>query len=187
MRLITTVFASLLSILFFCTCKTQPDVETVYKSLKAGEARIIVSIDGDDFYPDDSRFSGEVTVSPNTVHMNLFDQYESNVIFSLGDEALFAKRPISRPIVVDQPSAGSVMIGRVNDRAKRTGDGFIMTQGDATVESLSDEKVVVRLSGKTGNFNTMRDPKTWKSLEALLVYKRPKLMMRGDTTRSLLY
>lgn len=187
MRTITSIFASLFSVLFFCTCTTQPDVDTVYNSLNDGEARIIVSIDGDDFYKDDSRFKGEVTISPNTIHMNLFDQYESNVMLSLGDEALFAKKPIKRAIVVDQPSAGSVMIGRVKDKAKRTGDGFLMTEGEMTVESLSDEKIVVKLSGRTGNFNTMRDQKTWKSLEGLLVYKRPKIMMRGDATKSLLY
>ncbi|RYF73733.1 MAG: hypothetical protein EOO39_09905 [Cytophagaceae bacterium] len=187
MRAITTVFASLLSVLFLCACSTQPDVDTVFNSLKDGEAKIIVSMDNDDFYPDDSRFNGEVTISPNTIHMNLFDQYESNVMLSLGDEALFATKPIKRAIVVDQPSAGSVMIGRVKDKVKRTGDGFLMTDGDMTVESLSDEKIVIRLSGKTGNFNTMRDQKTWKNLEALLVYKRPKTMMRGDATKSLLY
>lgn len=187
MRTLITIFASLSSILFFSACTTKPDADTVYASLKDGEAKIIVSMDGDDFYPDDSRFKGEVTISPNTIHMNLFDQYESNVMLSLGDEALFAVKPIKRAIVVDQPSAGSVMIGRVKDKVKRTGDGFLMTEGEMTVESLSDEKIVVRLSGKTGNFNTMRDQKTWKSLEGLLVYKRPKIMMRGDSTKALLY
>ncbi|MEZ0538413.1 hypothetical protein [Fibrella arboris] len=177
----------LMTLLLINACTPKPDVDAIYNSLKEGEARLLVNMDGEAFYPEDSRFNGEVTISTNTIHINLFDQHESNVILSFADQTLFAKKPVVRTIMVDNQSAGSVMIGRVRDKKLRTGDGFLMTEGDVTVESLSEEKMVIRLLGKTGNFNTMRDPKTWKSLEGLLVYKRPKIMLRGDAPKSLLY
>ena len=144
-------------------------------------------MDGDEFYPDDSRFKGEVTVAKNSIRLNLFDQFESNVILSLTDESLFSKRPVQRTIDVTNQNAGSLMIGRVRDKKLRTGDGFLMSAGTVTVESLSEQKVVVRFSGMAGNFNTLRDQKTWKKLEGVLVYKRPVIAMRSEAEKALLY
>ncbi|MBO0938016.1 hypothetical protein J2I47_15780 [Fibrella sp. HMF5335] len=168
-------------------CTTQPDPSTIYDSLKNGEAKFIVTMNGAAFYADDSRFKGEVTIAPTALRMNLFDQFESNVILTLSSEDLFAKRPVKRTIQVDNQVAGSVMIGRIRDRRLRTGDGFLMSAGEVTVESLSEQKIVVRLSGKVGNFNTLRDAQTWKRLDGLLVYKRPQLIMQGGAEKSLLY
>ena len=184
MRLLLTYLTVLL---FFSACKTPPDSDTIFASLKNGQARIIVSMDGDDFYPDSSRFKGEVTVAKNSIRLNLFDQLESNVILTLTDENLFAKRPMQRTIDVTNQNAGSVMIGRVRDKKLRTGDGFLMSAGTVTVESISEQKVVVRFSGRAGNFNTLRDQKTWKKLEGLIVYKRPIISMRSEAEKALLY
>ncbi len=181
-----SLFALLIP-LFFSACTSQPDADTIYASLKNGEAKFIVTMNSAAFYPDDSRFKGEVTLAPNAIRMNLFDQFESNVILTLNSEDLFTKKPVKRSIQADNQVAGSVMIGRVRDRIKRTGDGFLMSAGEVTVESLSDQKIVVRLVGKVGNFNTLRDAQTWQRLEGLLVYKRPQLIMQGGAQKSLLY
>jgi hypothetical protein len=183
-HIVTSITLSLL----FLACKApSPEADVVFKSLKNGQAQIVTRIDGDDFYPEDSRFKGEVTVAKNSIRLNLFDQYESNVILSLTDESLFAKKPVQRTIEVTNQNAGSMMIGRVRDKKLRTGDGFLMADGTVTVESLSEEKVVIKLSGMTGNFNTLNDKKTWKKLEALIVYKRPTISMRSEAEKSLLY
>ncbi|MBO0949905.1 hypothetical protein [Fibrella forsythiae] len=184
--IITTTFVGLFFVLVLCTCTTRPDADAIYQTLKPGEAQFVVKMDGESFYADESRFKGEVTVRPESIRLNLFDQYESNTIVTLGGNELF-KRPIVQPITLDNQNTGSVMIGKVRDKAQRTGDGFIMTEGTVTVDHLSDEKIVIRLAGKTGNFNTMNNRDTWKRLEGLLVYKRPKIIMRGDATKALLY
>lgn len=172
---------------FFTACTSPPDAETIYASLKNGEAKFIVTMNGAAFYPDDSRFKGEVTLAPNAIRMNLFDQFEGNVILTLNSENLFVKKPVKRSIQADNQVAGSVMIGRVRDRLKRTGDGFLMSAGEVTIESLSDQKIVVRLVGKVGNFNTLSDAQTWQRLEGLLIYKRPQLIMQSGVEKSLLY
>ncbi|MBO0931122.1 hypothetical protein [Fibrella aquatilis] len=184
MRFIGSLF---LIIPFLSACTAPPDADAIYDSLTNGQAKFIVTMNGTDFYPDESRFKGEVTIAPNAIRMNLFDQFESNVILTLNAENLFVEKPIKRTIQVDNQVAGSVMIGRVRDRKLRTGDGFVMTAGEVTIEALSDQKIVIRLSGKVGNFNTLRDANTWQRLEGLLVYKRPQLIMQGGASRSLLY
>ncbi|MEZ0608283.1 hypothetical protein ACAW74_07200 [Fibrella sp. WM1] len=177
----------LLISLCLLSCATKPDAQTVYQNLKEGEAHFEINMDGDAFYPADSRFKGEVTVTANTLRLNLFDQYESNTIITLDSQDLFAQRPVKRTITIDNQVAGSIMIGRVRDKAKRTGDGFLMTEGELTIESLSDDKIVIHLTGKTGNFNTMQNRQTWKRLNGLLVYRKPTITVTGSPRASLLY
>lgn len=185
MRLSITSFTLLL---LFAACKAPlPETGALYSSLKNGEARIVVRMDGDDFYPENSHFKGEVTVAENSIRLNLFDQFESNVILSLTDENLFAKRPVQRTIEVTNQNAGSVMMGRVRDKKLRTGNGFLMSEGTVTVDSLSEQRVAIRINGMTGNFNTLNDRKTWKKLEGIIVYKRPVISMRSEAEKSLLY
>lgn len=177
-----------LSIAFLAfSCNAKPDADTIFQVLKPGEAQFVVTMDGDLFYPEESRFKGEITVMPNLLRLNLFDQFESNTIIALSESNLFAKRPITRPILLDNQSAGSVMIGKVRDKKQRTGDGFLMTEGTLTVDRVSDEKVVLRLTGKVANFNTMRDQRTWKRLEALLVYRKPTITVPTNAEKTLLY
>lgn len=187
MRFITSTLATLFIACLIGSCTSQPDAETIFKSLKDGEAVFVVTMNGESFYPDSSRFTGAITISPNTIHMDLTDQIESNVILSFSNDSLFIKRPVKCTIDVDHQSAGSVMIGRVRDKKRRTGDGYLMAAGGVLFESISEQKVVVRLSGKTGNFNTLNDKRSWKTLEGLLICKRPKITMRGGATKSLLY
>jgi hypothetical protein len=168
-------------------CSTQPTADSIYQSLPNGKARIIVNMDDEPFYPDDSQFKGEVTVTAQTIRLNLFDQYESNVIISLDAQDLFAQRPVQRTITPDNQIAGSVMIGRVRDRKQRTGDGFLMQEGSLVVEKLADTGVVIRFSGMIANFNTLRDRRTWKHLEGLLVYRKPTINVPARERGVLLY
>ena len=169
------------------SCTTTPVALALYQTLKPGEAQFIVTMDGEPFYKEDSRFRGEVTVTPVSARLNLFDQYESNTIITLSGSDLFAKRPIVRAISLDNQSLGSIMIGRVRDKVQRTGDGFFMTDGTLTIDHLSEEKIVIRLSGKTGNFNTMNDASTWKRLECLLVYRKPTITVPSGNKKTLFY
>ncbi|ARK10499.1 hypothetical protein A6C57_09270 [Fibrella sp. ES10-3-2-2] len=169
------------------SCIGKPDADALYKALKPGEAQFVVRMDGDDFYKEDSRFKGEVTVRPSSIRLNLFDQYESNTIITLGGNRLLEKRPVDQLITLNDQSLNSVMIGRVRDKKERTGDGFILTEGTVTIDHLSDEKIVIRFAGKTGNFNTMNNRDTWKKLEALLVYRKPTITVPTGDRQTLFY
>ncbi|MEZ0487407.1 hypothetical protein [Fibrella aquatica] len=187
MRTTTIAFASLFFIFLFCTCSTKPDADAIHQTLKPGEARLVVSMDGESFYADDSRFKGEVTITPLSIRLNLFDQYESNTMVTLGGSDLFDKRPVTRVITMDGQSLNSIMIGKVRDKAQRTGDGFIMTEGTVTVDHLSEEKIIIHFTGKTGNFNTMNNPDTWKRLDGLLVYRKPVVTVPSGDKQALFY
>jgi len=169
------------------SCTGKPDADALYKALRPGEAQFVVRMDGDDFYKEDSRFKGEVTVRPSSIRLNLFDQYESNTIITLGGNGLLVKRPVVQQITLNDQSLNSVMIGRVRDKKERTGDGFILTEGTVTIDDLSDEKIIIRFAGKTGNFNTMNNRDTWKKLEALLVYRKPLITVPSGDKQALFY
>lgn len=186
MRFIYLISVALLA-LASVSCTGQPDADSIYQELKPGEAQFVISLNNDVFYGADSRFKGEVTVTPASIRLNLLDQYEGNTIVTLSGTNLFAKRPVSRLITLDNQSLGSVMIGKVRDKAQRTGDGFVMTEGTVTIDHLSEEKVVIRLTGKTGNFITMNDPATWKRLEGILVYRKPVINVPSGNKQTLFY
>lgn len=171
----------------FSACTRKPDGKVTFDALKDGEAHIDVRMDGEAFYPVDSRFRGEVTVAPNRLRLNLTDQFESNVIITLDKQGLYDQRPIRVPITIDNQVAGSVMIGRVRDKVNRTGDGFLMTDGTLTIDSLSERRVQIRIDGRVGNFTTMHNRGTWKRLEGLLVYRKPPINVPADEAKSLLY
>jgi hypothetical protein len=179
----------LFSLVFFsfAACSIKPNAEAWRKALKPGEAHFDVQIGSEPFYPDESRFKGEVTVAPDRLRINITDQFESNVIITLDQQGLHDKKPIQTPITITNQTAGSVMIGRIHDKAKRTGEGFLMAEGTLTIDSLSENSVVIRVTGKTGNFNTIHDPESYKALEGLLVFRKPTIRVPPDQKKALLY
>lgn len=175
------------SLLSLTGCQRRPSADDLFTQLKDGEAHFAIQLNDQPFYPDDSRFKGEVTVATDRFRLNITDQYESNVIITLDTQGLFAEKPVKRIIDIQNQTPGSVLIGRIQDKVRRTGEGYLMTEGTLTIESLSEERVVIHLKGKAGNFNTIRNPETYRPLEGLLVYRRPAINVPTDQKKTLLY
>ena len=174
----TTVLKSVL-VVFVCTvfaaCTTENTTESIYKTLKEGQAKVVIRINGEPFYADSSVFTGNVDISDQFFKMNLFDQFESNVIVGFSEPNWYAKHPIERKMVPGSQMQANVMIGKMVDRANRYGTGFLMTEGVVSARSLSEEKIIIHFQGKVGKYSTMNDPQTWSIVEGDIIYKKPKI------------
>lgn len=178
----------LFSLLVLCTaCQMAPDANAIYASLKPHQAKVLIQFDGTDFYRPESIFTGQVDVYDTFLRLNLSDQFESNIIVSFSGENWYKQKPIKRPIFLDNQVAGSVMIGRLTDKVNRRGEGYLMTDGTISVDALSDDKVVLRLTGKVGKYAFQRIPTKWNTVQGLIVMKNPSLRLRDITRQDVFF
>ncbi|GAB3576201.1 hypothetical protein GCM10027578_41640 [Spirosoma luteolum] len=184
---VNILLAGLVASLLLLGCQRDPDIQSIYSTLKPGEARLLVQIDGKDFYPAESAFKGEVFVFDTHLQLNVTDQYESNVIISFNGDKWYAQRPVKRPVVIDNQVAASAMIGRLIDPVNRRGEGYLMTDGTITVESLSADKLVMRLDGRVGKYEYQKMPEKWNQIKGLLVYRSPKLTLQNVTAKEVYF
>ncbi len=168
-------------------CRTEASVDELYASLKPGQARVQIQLDGANFYPAESQFSGQVDVYDTYMRLNLFDQFDSNIIVAFSGSDWYKEKPIRRQVFLDNQVAGSVMIGRLIDKANRRGEGYLMTDGTITVESLSDNKLVMRLTGKAGKYEFQRIPTKWITVQGLIVIRNPSLRLQHVTRKDVFF
>ena len=173
--------------LFLSACQTEPTVDELYASLRPGQARVSLQLDGNDFYAPESIFSGQVDMFGTFLRMNLSDQYESNIIASFSGDDWYKQKPIKRQVFIDNQVVASVMIGRLTDKIKRRGEGYLMTDGLISVESISDEKLVMRLTGKVGKYEFQHTPEKWNTMKGLIVIRNPKLRFRDITKKDVYF
>lgn len=169
-----------------CTPSSKNPSE-ILASLKDGEAKAFFTIDNQEFYGDSSLFKGEITAFDHAFRINLTDQFQGNTIIAIGGDKWFAQKPVTKPVDTNNQTQASAMIGRMTDPVNRRGLGYIMTSGEITLEALSDEKAILRLKGQVGEYTTMGNPTTWKSVEGLIIYKKPRLKIQGLTTQQLYF
>ena len=170
-----------------CTTSSSKNSEDILSTLKAGEAKILVTIDNHPFYGDSSVFKGEITAFDHAFRINLTDQFQGNTIIALGGDKWFAQKPVVKAVDTNNQTQASAMIGRITDPTNRRGLGYIMTAGEITLESLSEEKAILRLKGQVGEYTTMGNPSTWKPVEGIIVYKKPVLKIQGLTPQQLYF
>lgn len=163
----------------FFACDSGVNTDEVLKSLKSGEGKILIKIDGKEYYPKESIFKGELTVLEGFFRTSLFDQFESNVVIAFGGDKWYANKPIKKQVFIDNQVAASVMIGKLINKEKQLGEGFLMTEGEITVMSLSEEKFVMRFDGKLGKYDVQREPEKWNIVEGWIIIKNPKITLQG--------
>jgi hypothetical protein len=168
-------------------CRTESDADKLYASLKPGQARVSIQLDGQDFYPSQSIFGGQVDVFNSFLRLNLSDQFESNIIASFSGDDWYKQKPVKRQVFIDNQVSASVMIGRLTDKVKRRGEGYLMTDGLITVETMSDAKLVMRLTGKVGKYEYQRMPEKWNELKGLIVIRNPTYRFRDVTKKDVYF
>lgn len=168
----------LIGILSFA-CKPSVSQDDILNSLKDGQARIRVTIDGQPFYPDSSVFTGTVSASDRFFKISLFDQFDSNVIVAFNGERWYSNKPFSKPLYANNQLNASVMMGRITDKANQYGVGYLMTDGLITVDHLSREKIIIHIEGKGGKYAHMAMPEKWNDITADIIYKRPPVKLES--------
>jgi hypothetical protein len=173
---------------FVISCTNNKDnSEEVLQTLKDRESKAIIKIDGEDFYPAESIFKGNIQVYDNSFRINLNDQFDSNVIFSIASDKWYEQKPVSRQIVLENQAVGSLMVGKMKDRVQRTGEGYLMTRGEMKMKTFSDEKCIIHFEGKISKYEFLQDSTKWSNFEGTLVLKKPEVVLQNITKDKVYY
>jgi hypothetical protein len=157
------------------------EIDKIYQSLKDKEAKAIIKIDGKAFYPNESVFNTDIRMTENFLKVNLFDQFESNVVVNMGGENWYSKKPYSIKLIPNTPINGGLMIGKIVDKINRNGEGYLMTEGKITMEAFTKEKCIISVKGKIGKYNALTAPQTWNNIEGIIICKKPSINIQNLT------
>ncbi|MFN3784780.1 MAG: hypothetical protein ACK4R6_12755 [Spirosomataceae bacterium] len=162
-------------------------IDDTLKSLKKGETKILLELDGKPFYQEDHIFKGDVTLFDNLFRFSLFDQYESNVIVAVSANGWYQQKPISRQIIQNDQKTASVMIGKLIDKENNVGEGYLMTDGKIDFISLNKSKTVLKITGLVGKYNAQRMPDKWQKLEGYIILKEPTIILSNLEEKQVFY
>jgi hypothetical protein len=182
LRLLNTLILAVMVMTSACQKQDSDDriAESYFKSLKDNQARIIVTIGGKEFYESTSIFNGQILLTEGVLSMTLTSQFDGKTIINLVGEKWYAKTPVTEEISADQ-SGTSLKIGKIVDRDKMIGEGYMMTKGEITATTFSKDKMIFRIQGQVGKYSDFQQPDRYLPFEGLIVYKKPAISF-GDIT-----
>ncbi|WAC10220.1 hypothetical protein [Dyadobacter pollutisoli] len=169
------------------SCQSQDAVkeksEEIFRTLKNNEARILVRIGDKEFYSPESVFTGQILMSDNMMSMTLTDQFEGKTIINLGSKKWFSKKPVHELINAENQVSTNVKMGKIVDREKMIGEGYMMAYGEITAVEFLKDKMVFKIMGKVGKYSDFQQPDKYLPAEGIIVYKKPAVSF-GNVTEN---
>jgi hypothetical protein len=142
----------LMTAITLLACKNQKtdrlQLQQEITQLKDSTAIVRVSIDHENFYPESSTFTGRISLADNMFRVDLFDQYEGNTMMIFQGKIPYGNKALKFVVTPENRDLNSVMMGKVIDKEKNLGSGYVMTEGTVKVLSMSRNHVILELSGK---------------------------------------
>lgn len=148
--------------------------QTIYQSLKDNQTKFVVKLNGNDFYNPESIFTGHLEMLEGSFTMSYFDQFESNVMIHFGGQKWYEGRPITAPIKLDNGYSSNVMVGKIIDKSKKLGAGYLMSEGKLTFKVFTKEKFVIVIEGKAKKYPKVETTDPSFDIKATIVSKNPK-------------
>ncbi|TLU98872.1 hypothetical protein [Dyadobacter luticola] len=166
-----------------CTSKESTDeqTETILKSLKDNQARILVKIDGKEFYLAQSVFSGQTLFTPDVLNVTLTDQFEGKTILNIAKEKWYATGHVGDDISTDGRTASNLKMGKIIDREKMIGEGYMMTEGKIEAVRFAKNSMIFKLTGKVGKYSDFQQPDKYVPFEGTIIYKKPAVSLVNIT------
>ncbi|MCF2486701.1 hypothetical protein [Dyadobacter sp. CY347] len=170
---------------FSCSSKDSSEkaADQLFQTLKENEAKILMLIDGKEFYPKESVFSGQVLLSDNMMNVTLTDQFEGKTIINLGGEKWYAAKPITKTITANGPVETSIKMGKIVDKINMIGEGYMMAEGEITATAFAKDKIVFKIKGKVGKYSDFQQPDKYIPAEGFIVYKKPAISLGNITEK----
>lgn len=157
------------------SCSTDKHEQEIYESLKVNESKFIFKLDGKDFYPTESIFSGHLEILEKSFTISYFDQKESNVMIHFGGDKWYVDRPIKIPVKLLNSYTSTLMFGRIKDKEKRLGEGYLMSEGFITFKTLTKDKIILHVDGKAKKYPQVNPEDKDYDVQAIIVCKKPKI------------
>ena len=170
-----------------CTISDKFKADEIYNQLKDDQAKIILHIKGSNFYKEESIFHGHLEIVEKSFTINYFDQFDSNVMIHFGADKWYEEKPIKAPIRMFNSYTSTVMFGKIKDKAKRRGEGYLMSQGLLTFKSLNKDKIVIEVVGKAKKYPNVGETDPAFEVEGIIVCKKPKIAFLDVNEANTLY
>lgn len=180
-------FAFFIAVAFFNGCSSDSAIDAqeakqyqeIYQSLKDKQSKVIVKLDGKDFYNAESIFTGHLEMFPGSFTMSYFDQFQSNVMLHFGGKEWYKARPIKTLIKLDNGYSSNVMIGKIIDKEKQVGAGYLMNEGTMTFKVFTKEKFIIVIEGKAKKYPRVEENAPSFEVKATIICKNPSLDVMG--------
>ena len=150
-------------------------------SLNDNHAKALLTIGGKPFYPSESVFTCQMLASSNVLSLTLTDQFDGRIMINIAQSGWYNKKTVEAAIEAGGQGATSLKIGRLTDRQKMIGEGYMMTSGTISVVTLDREKVIFEIKGEVGPYSDFQAPEKLLPLEGIVVCKRPAVSF-GDVS-----
>ena len=174
-------YLAILVMISFCTAcssteKEQEEMcEKVYKSLKDNQSKFIIKMNGDEFYKPESIFEGHLEILEKNLTISYYDQFESNVMIHFGGNKWYVPRPIRIPVTLESSYSSNVMIGRMKNKAKKLGEGYLMASGFLTLKSFTKDKIIMMIEGKAKKYPKVDEASPTYDVKGYFISKKPKI------------
>lgn len=99
------------------------------------------------------------------------------------DKTMLQQHPIQGTALLEDKKG----IGFSLTFARQEGAGLSFVRGQATIDQLTDEKVVLTINGKATDLLNVTKEETFKSLTGTLTLEYPTLMFRGSDKSKYIY
>lgn len=149
--------------------------QTIYQSLKDNQSKFVFKLNGSDFYNAESIFNGHLEIVHNSFTINFSDQFDSNVMIHFGGYEWYKQHPVVVPIKLDNSYSSNIMIGRIRDKVKQLGDGYLMSEGTITIKTLTKEKIVIEIVGKAKKYPKVDAASPSFDVKGVVVSKNPTI------------
>lgn len=153
-------------------CKKNVDTEAIYAQLQDNQTKFILTLDGETFYNQDAIFTGMTRTSENFFQMNYFDQYGSNYMLMFDGKAWYNEKKIKG--FGGSSESSTLMVGKLIDKEKNKGAGYLMNSGFIEPLSISPSKLVFKVSGKMKKYPKVKEEDPSYDFEGYIVSKNPK-------------
>lgn len=166
--------------------KRDSDEETAekyFQSLGENQARLLVQINGKEFYSDASVFGGQILLSDNVLNISLTDQFGGKTMLSLAKEKWYEQHPIRCVIEPDAPDGTSLKIGKIIDKQQMIGEGYMMTKGEISAPVFTKDKMIFKIKGEVGKYSDFQRPDQFLPVEGMIVYKKPAVSLGNITEK----
>ena len=152
-------------------CKKNVDIENTYAQLQDNQTKFILTLNGGNFYNQDATFTGLMIVKENFFQMNYFDQYGSNYILGFDVKYWYNEKKIKG---FGGGEFSTLMVGKVTDKEKNKGEGYLMYSGFIEPLTISQSKLVFRVSGKMKKYPKVKEEDPSFDFDGYIVSKSPQ-------------
>jgi hypothetical protein len=160
--------------------------EQIFKELQPEQAYVLVDINNERFYPEVSRFIGNINLGSNYSDINIIDQYGGNIQLQMSknnwlqnDEMIFKVSPNTS---MAYPNYGSMLIGRKN--AKKL-EGYILSRAIYKWTILNKRKAILKFEGYIVRPQDAVMPENEISLKGTVYFKQPHIDLNDLDAKTL--